>query len=398
MGSPSTLPRTKDRRAAAKVGVLREQAVAIIKGGECGRTVSRLAAVRPAWGLPPLTRRDLLLKLAAAGIAVTSPALALADEQPNRFERSDAKHEGTPPGLQLQGNIWPVHDPCIIKANGLYHLFSTSQLAEQKGLIHWRTSPDLITWSFKGPVMLVFPDWVTQAVPEIQGAWAPDISYENGQYRLYYAVSTFGTNASAIGLMTTPTLDTSRADFAWKDAGLVIQSRDTDDYNAIDPNLVVDASGGQWLVLGSFWSGLKMTALDPVSRKPKDIKALISLAQRVVGKPGAVEAAFLIRRGGEYYLFASYDYCCRGVNSTYYTVVGRSKSVQGPFKDRAGKSLLQGGGTVVLSASDRWKGPGHCAVLQDAGWTTSSITPMTPKTMAGIRCGSTGSTGATVGP
>ena len=167
--------------------------------------------------------------------------------------------------------------------------------------------------------------------------------------------------------MTTPTLDTSRADFAWKDAGLVIQSRETDDYNAIDPNLVVDASGGQWLVLGSFWSGLKMTALDPVSGKPKDTRALIGLAQRVVGRGDAVEAAFLIRRGGEYYLFASYDYCCRGVNSTYYTVVGRSKSVQGPFKDRAGRSLLQGGGTVALSASDRWKGPGHCAVLQDAG-------------------------------
>jgi len=314
-----------------------------------------------------LKRRDLLLKLAAAGIAVTSPALALADEQSNRFERSDAKLEGVPPGLPLQGDIWPVHDPCIIKANGLYHLFSTSQLAEQKGLIPWRTSPDLITWSLKGAVMPVFPDWVTQAVPEIQGAWAPDISYENGQYRLYYSVSTFGTNASAIGLLTTPTLDTSRADFAWKDAGLVIRSRDTDDYNAIDPNFVVDASGGQWLVLGSFWSGLKMTALDPVSGKPKDVKALISLARRFVGKPDAVEAAFLIRRGGEYYLFASYDYCCRGVKSSYYTVVGRSKSVQGPFRDRAGKSLLQGGGTVVLSASDRWKGPGHCAVLQDAG-------------------------------
>ena len=314
-----------------------------------------------------LTRRGVLLKLAAAGIAVTSPAPALARARPERFERSDAKHEGTPPGLPLQGDIWPVHDPCIIKANGLYHLFSTSQLADQKGLIPWRTSPDLITWSFKGAVMPVFPDWVTHAVPEIQGAWAPDISYASGQYRLYYSVSTFGTNASAIGLLTTPTLDTSRADFAWKDAGLVIRSRDTDDYNAIDPNLVVDPSGGQWLVLGSFWSGLKMTALDPVSGKPKDVKALISLAQRVVGKPDAVEGAFLIRRGAEYYLFASYDYCCRGVKSTYYTVVGRSKSVHGPFRDRAGKSLLQGGGTVVLSASDRWKGPGHCAVLQDAG-------------------------------
>lgn len=314
-----------------------------------------------------LTRRDLALKLAAAGIAVTSPALASGHKHPNRFGRSEAPPAGAPPGLRLHGDIWPVHDPCIIKADGVYHLFSTTQLAEQKGLIHWRTSPDLITWTFKAAVMPDFPEWVKQAVPQVQGAWAPDISYENGQYRLYYSASTFGTNASAIGLMTTPTLNTSLPNFAWKDAGLVIQSQPTDDYNAIDPNLVVDASGGQWLVLGSFWSGLKMTALDPSSGKPKDIKALIGLAQRFVGRPDPVEGAFLIRRGADYYLFASYDYCCRGANSTYYTVVGRSKSVQGPFEDRAGKSFLQGGGTVVLSDSDRWKGPGHCAVLHDAG-------------------------------
>ncbi len=92
---------------------------------------------------------------------------------------------------------------------------------------------------------------------------------------------------------------------------------------------------------------------------------MIAVAQRP-DKPDAVEASFLIRHSGVYYLFASYDFCCRGVNSTYYTVVGRSAAATGPFIDRDGKSMLEGGGTVVLSASDRWKGPGHCAVLQDA--------------------------------
>ena len=313
-----------------------------------------------------LTRRDLCLKLAAAGVAVAAPAVAFGRKHSDRFERSEARPEGTPAGLQVQGDIWPVHDPCIIKADGLYHLFSTSDIAQQTGLIHWRTSPDLMTWTFKRAVMQVFPDWVMQAVPKTRGAWAPDISYENGQYRLYYSVSTFGKNGSVIGLMTTPTLDTSLPEFQWTDAGLVIESHLWDNYNAIDPNLIVDASGRQWLVFGSFWSGLKMTALDPVTGKPRDAKALIAVAQRASGT-NAVEAAFMIRRGEDYYLFASYDFCCRGVDSTYYTVVGRAKSVHGPFKDQEGKSLLQGGGTVILSASNRWKGPGHCAVLQDAG-------------------------------
>ncbi len=268
---------------------------------------------------------------------------------------------------RMSGDTWPVHDPCIIKADGLYHLFCTSQMHAGRGLIAWRTSPDLMAWTLKGDVMPAFPAWVTQALPDTKGAWAPDISYENGVYRLYYAASLFGKNTSVIGLMTTPTLDTTHPDFGWTDEGLVIASQAGDDYNAIDPNLVKDADGRQWLVLGSFWTGLKMTELDPASGKPKDPKNLIAVAERPEA-PDAVEASFLIRHGGFYYLFASYDFCCRGVNSTYYTVVGRSASVTGPFVDRDGKAMLQGGGTVVLhaSADDRWKGPGHCAVLQDA--------------------------------
>jgi arabinan endo-1,5-alpha-L-arabinosidase len=297
-----------------------------------------------------LTRRNLGVRLAAAGamrLAARGGDVAAA-------------------GLPVQGNIWPVHDPCIIKADGLYHLFCTSQMHQGRGLIAWRTSPDLMAWTLKGDVMPAFPDWVMQAIPDTKGAWAPDISHEGGLYRLYYAASSFGKNRSVIGLMTTPTLDTARPDFGWKDEGLVIASQPGDDYNAIDPNLVSDAQGHPWLVLGSFWSGLKMTALDPATGKPVDAKALVSVAHRPE-KPDAVEGAFLIRKGDDYYLFASYDFCCRGVNSSYYTVVGRSKSVTGPFVDRDGKSLLEGGGTIVLSASARWKGPGHCAVLQDEG-------------------------------
>lgn len=267
-------------------------------------------------------------------------------------------------GDRLRGDLSPVHDPCIIHTEGLYHLFCTSQMHDGQGLIAWRTSPDLVTWTLKGSVMAAFPDWVTQAVPGTRGAWAPDISYFNGRYRLYYAVSTFGKNGSVIGLLTTPTLDTTHPDFAWKDEGLVIASHPGDDYNAIDPNWIADAQGGQWLVLGSFWSGLKLVALDTATGKPKPGAQLTSVAHRPEA-PDAVEGAFMIRKGDWYYLFASYDFCCRGVNSTYYTVVGRARSPQGPFLDRDGKSMMEGGGLVVLKASDRWKGPGHCAILQD---------------------------------
>lgn len=267
----------------------------------------------------------------------------------------------------LTGDLLPVHDPCLIRGDGLYHVFCTSQMREGQGLIHWRTSPDMVHWTFKGAVLPAFPAWVTDEIPDTRGAWAPDISYVNGRYLLYYCASLFGKNHSVVGLLTTPTLDTTHPDFGWTDEGLVIRSREGDRYNAIDPNHVVDADGRHWLSFGSFWSGLQLVELDPATGKPKKGAKV----RRIAGRrpPGAIEAPFIFRRGGWYYLVAAYDFCCRGVDSSYYTCVGRAKTIDGPYVDDAGKKLTDGGGKVLLraGAGDRYKGPGGASVFEENG-------------------------------
>jgi arabinan endo-1,5-alpha-L-arabinosidase len=207
-------------------------------------------------------------------------------------------------------------------------------------------------------------------VPGTRGTWAPDISFFNGRFHLYYALSTFGSNRSAIALLTATTLDPDAAGHGWTDEGIVLESHEGDDFNAIDPNLLIDQDGKAWLAFGSFWSGLKMVEIDPATGKPPAPKPQIhALAQRHA--PDAIEASFLISRGGYYYLFASYDFCCRGVDSTYYTVVGRSKSPAGPYVDRDGKAMMRGGGFLVLHAdldrSHRFKGPGGVSILREPG-------------------------------
>ena len=148
----------------------------------------------------------------------------------------------------------------------------------------------------------------------------------------------------------------------------MIESRSSDNFNAIDPNAFDDAEGRQWLVFGSFWSGIKMVRLDPATgmRSAED-ERIYSLASR--RRPGAVEAPIIIRRDGYYYLFASFDFCCRGVESTYYTVVGRSREPTGPYVDREGRAMMEGGGFLVLHAdldrTRRFVGPGHPDILQD---------------------------------
>jgi arabinan endo-1,5-alpha-L-arabinosidase len=276
---------------------------------------------------------------------------------------------GTTLNSRLTGDLTPTHDPVIIREGDTYHVFGTGNGGHY---ISSRTSKDLIHWTAAASLFDVIPAWAKAAVPGTDGMWAPDISFVNGRYRLYYAVSTFGSNRSAIGLFTSPTLDPKAGNYGWKDEGLVLMSTQADDFNAIDPNFIVDRQGRHWLALGSFWSGLKLFALDP--RTGKLLKAAekpFAIARRPApaGGPAPVEAPFIINHGGYYWLLASYDYCCKGVNSTYYTVVGRAKTITGPYLGKDGSAMMQGGGTIFLRADlqehQRFRGPGHAGVFKD---------------------------------
>jgi len=276
----------------------------------------------------------------------------------------------TPPPV---GDIRPVHDPVLIREGKDWYVFSTGIGRDGQGILAARTSPDLVTWRAGTPPFARLPDWATQAILGAKNLWAPDVAHVNGRYRLYYSVSTFGSNRSAIGLATSATLDPAAPGYGWRDEGMVLQSRPDDDYNAIDPAFVVDASGRHWLSFGSFWSGLKLVELNPTTGtllRP-GAKPLSIASRPVLGvAPSIIEAPYIFARGGWYWLVASYDYCCKGVSSTYYTVIGRSKTIGGPYLGKDGSLMLAGGGTVLLRADlaeqGRFRGPGHAGHYRGA--------------------------------
>lgn len=270
----------------------------------------------------------------------------------------------------LSGDL-AVHDPVLIREEQTCYVFNT--IGKFVGI---RTSPDLRHWTDAGAVFAEIPAWAREAVPGTDGIWAPDISYVNGEYRLYYSISTFGSNRSAIGLATSPTLDRQSSAYRWTDRGMVVMSTVKDDFNAIDPNFVIDGQGRHWLALGSFWSGIKLFPLDPRTGKPVPGAQSHAIARRPApaGGPAPVEAPFIVMHGGAYYLIVSYDYCCKGTNSTYYTVVGRADRITGPYRGKDGSELMQGGGTILLRADlqekQRYRGPGHAGAFTDKDGST----------------------------
>lgn len=282
-----------------------------------------------------------------------------------------------PPPVTTNGPVTdvPVHDPVMIREGGTYYLFATGL-----GVAVW-SSPDRVHWVREKPVFATPPAWAVAAVPTFKGhIWAPDISYHAGRYYLYYSISAFGKNTSCIGVATNVTLDPRDPRFKWEDHGKVIQSvPGVTNWNAIDPNIIIGEDDTPYMSFGSFWEGLKLVKLtpdrlglaEPIDRLPTiasrqaDPKAPNPPAP--AGNPvdaggNAIEAPFIFEQGEFFYLFASIDYCCRGEKSTYKMIVGRAKSVAGPYLDRTGIPLAQGGGTILLTGNAKWYGVGHNAV------------------------------------
>lgn len=281
-----------------------------------------------------------------------------------------------------------VHDPVMARGeDGRYYIFSTGMG------VSVMSSSDMKAWKREPAVLSPIPRWTMDTVPGYRGhTWAPDISRHRGLWHLYYSCSTFGKNGSAIGLAVNRTLDPESPHFKWEDRGMVIAShRHRDNWNAIDPNLIVDRRGRPYLTFGSFWDGIQLIRLSkrdfrtPISTPTTiarrtgrrltlaeiddETKYTIEGSDTVEAGENAIEAPFIYRRGRYYYLFVSLDYCCRGERSTYNTVYGRSRHIAGPYLDRKGRPLATGGGTLLFGPDEDNYGIGHCAVYDFDGQT-----------------------------
>ena len=188
------------------------------------------------------------------------------------------------------------------------------------------------------------------------GGAAPDMIKIGDRYLCIYGATGGGLGGGHAGRILTmwnKTLDPKSPDFKWTEAVEVCFSDGMEDQDAIDPGVLLDPTTGRlWVSYGTYFGTIRLIELDPTTgfrkagNKEKDIAI-------------DCEATDLIYRNGWYYLLGTHGTCCDGVNSTYNIVVGRSKSVEGPYIDNVGRDMYHGGGKMVVAAGDRKTGAGH---------------------------------------
>lgn len=261
------------------------------------------------------------------------------------------------PSVALDGMLG-IHDPSrVVVCDGHYYVFGTG-----RG-ISILTSSDGFTWQRGGRVFDRIPDSVRAYVPKNDGTdvWAPDVIQLNGEYYLYYAISSWGQFVSAVGLVTSPTLDPKDPRYKWTDHGMVVHSVEGENLNAIDPCVFQAPDGTLWISYGSYHGNIQLVQLDPKTGlriKPNSHVWIIASQS---------EATYIISHDGYYYLLVNHGSCCQGPNSTYNIRVGRSKKVTGPYLDRHGEDMARGGGTLFLAAAGKKIGPGQFGLLTEDG-------------------------------
>ena len=250
-------------------------------------------------------------------------------------------------------------DPTVIRTEEGFYLYATQTNS------YWIPiyfSKDLVNWEFKRSAFRNATKPKPDVLPGGGAFWAPEIRYINGKYVLYFSWAKWGDGS--ISYTAVATSDSPVGDFLNAKPLLI-----TDDFgsNCID-QFYYEEDGKKYMFVGSF-NGIYVTELtdDGLSVK-RDADGKLVLKKQVCGR--AFEGTNIYKKGKYYYLFASINNCCDGINSRYKVVVGRSEKLLGPYVDRKGKDMLDNSWELVLGGDgETFFGPGHNSIIipDDAG-------------------------------
>ena len=303
-----------------------------------------------------------------------------SDDEISDIPIDDTFNEG--PTAATAPMILPdVHDPSQL-------LLIDDHLVFFASAVEWNVfSLENRTWTLGGDD--IYPQGKPQWYEGEDNYWAPGfVDLGSGLRRVYHsAVEDEDNHQSKIGFVE---VNGNVVDgFSFEPSGdFVLSSYSLSDAFAIDPSVFMDKENKTWMVYGSHAAGIYNVELDAqtglLKENPEDKAFNVSDSRFVhLANYGGsldennIEAAYIYNHPESeyYYLFVNWDVCCSGVTSTYNIRIGRSESPTGPFIDREGNDMAEGGGSLFLDAygdivgDSRFIGPGHSGIYRHSDGT-----------------------------
>jgi len=261
----------------------------------------------------------------------------------------------------------------VLKSGSKYFWYSTDGGIKMR----WTLNPISGAWNTGPDVFPTRPAFWSDYSP-INAAWAPDVIFdaESAEFRMYYCVSSLGSRKSAIALATNKTLDPEAPNYAWVDKGIVISTTESSTFNALDPCPVTTPTGDRYLCLGSHWSGIKIIRLGADGKAHPTETTMSNLARKDNAASSAIEAGAIYPgvKNGEagYWLYVNWGSGLgQQQNATYEVRVGWSTNIRGPYLDKQGNDMFNGGGTVFMKNKETFSldnstriGRGHVGIIK----------------------------------
>ena len=215
-------------------------------------------------------------------------------------------------------------DPSVLQAGNYFYAYGTEDDWGSDGGYHCVPvirSSNLVDWELVGDAFNTKPNWKSG------GIWAPDVSFINGQYFMYYSFSLCGDPDPGIGYAIA-----TQPEGPYVDQGKLFLSSEIGVNNSIDP-FYIEENGTKYLFWGSF-QGIYAIELAADGKSVTGEKTHIA--------SNHLEASYIYHKDGYYYYFGSQGSCCDGFNSSYHVKVGRSENILGPYTDKNGNKLTDG--------------------------------------------------------
>ncbi|MEI7423808.1 MAG: glycoside hydrolase family 43 protein [Prolixibacteraceae bacterium] len=242
-------------------------------------------------------------------------------------------------------------DPSVVRVGDDYYIVNST--FEYFPAIVISHSKDLVNWKQIGHVFSKSDDLDLSYFFDGMGIWAPDISYHDGEFYIFYCLVQLSKDRTT----------NIRGNYMVKSKDILgpwSKPVQITDFGS-DPSLFVDEDGENYML---FAAGIPTGNGTKIVKLNKECTKMVEEPHwlETEGKKAAPEGPHMLKKDGYYYFIMA---ASSGLFNGHHMLIARSKSVYGPFENSPNNPYLtqrdpnavnfhQGHGKIINTQNGEW--------------------------------------------